>query len=189
MKRKRKPVTPILRWEKPYFISKKCTCYKNKIKKKKETESDQFGISDRVGISEGKSLNYPLNDKLSNPRFLKTFHIKYQGGLSPIAKSKLSKFKNKYIYYAIDDILYFFDLKLDEKEKLQTFLYSSMISLQNDFSVNLFDIWIDSIYYNDGIRNNKFLTKNLQNHKHFTHIILKLSYIKKSPVKKAESKW
>ena len=36
----------------------------------------------------------------------KTFQIKYDRKLSSVAKFLLNSFQNKYLYYAIDDILY-----------------------------------------------------------------------------------
>jgi hypothetical protein len=52
--------------------------------------------------SEGKPLQYPKSNEITS----KTFQIKYEKKLSLTAKFILNSFQNKYIYYAIDDILY-----------------------------------------------------------------------------------
>ena len=52
--------------------------------------------------SEGKPLQYPKPNEIIS----KTFQIKYDKKLSPTSKFILNSFQNKYIYYAIDDILY-----------------------------------------------------------------------------------
>ncbi len=92
--------------------------------------------------SEGKPLQYPKSSEIK----CKTFQIKYEGKLSLIAKFILNSFQNKYIYYGIDDILYQFELDSNEYEILLAILYSPILSLQNNYSVNFFDIWISEIY-------------------------------------------
>ena len=64
---------------------------------------EEFSITKKRksnGRSEGKSLQYP-NEIMS-----KTFQIKYENKLSFVAKFILNSFRNKYLYYAMDDILY-----------------------------------------------------------------------------------
>lgn len=182
---------PYYRWEKSYHIRRVCGPYKVKIKEqKKQTKLESESLkSTRTGVSEGKIVKYPSCEKPNDKMFTKTFSIKYDGTLSIQAKAILNTFQNKYIYYAIDDILYFCDSHLDEREKLKTILYSTMLSLQNDFSINFFDIWIDSIYYNDIKVNNRFLKSNTENKPQFTQINLTLSYLVRSPAKKIESLW
>ena len=104
-------------------------------------------------ISEGKPLQYPKSSEITS----KTFQIKYPNKLSLISKFILNSFQNKYIYYGIDDILYQFGLNLDEYETLLAILYSPIISLQNNYSVNFFDIWISEIYIKEESNSNKFL--------------------------------
>jgi hypothetical protein len=77
--------------------------------------------------------------------------------LSSIAKFILNSFQNKYIYYAIDDILYLLKSNPIERDNLLAILYSPVLSLQNNFSVNFFDIWIREIYINEISKVNKFL--------------------------------
>jgi hypothetical protein len=63
-----------------------------------------------------------------------------------IAKFILNSFQNKYLYYAIDDILYSLKSNPIERDNLLGILYSPVLSLQNNFSINFFDIWIREIY-------------------------------------------
>ena len=133
--------------------------------------------------SEGKPLQYP-NEMMS-----KTFQIRYDKKLSSLAKFILNSFKNKYIYYAIDDILYLFELKKTERENLLGILYSPILSLQNNYSVNFFDIWIKEIYIEERFKSNKFLGTDSQTSKQFSYITIKLFYKTKVPLKKQESLW
>lgn len=171
---------------KPYLGWNKCTCSADLAQKRKEKEKIK---STRTGLSEGKPLRYPINTKQDNLKFNITFNIKYDQTLSFVAKCLLNTFKNKYIYYAIDDILSSSNLTLKEQESLLTLLHSSMLFLHNNHSINFFDIWIDSIYVNSINKNNKFLTNNSKNSKQVTYITIKLYYIAKLPVKKAEPIW
>ena len=167
---------------KPCLVHEKCLCNGRLVKKKNRK-------SNRTGLSEGKPLAYPANKETNNLKFLKTFQIKYDGILSPVSKSLLNSFRNKYIYYAIDDMLYLLDSNAKEQENLLALFYSSILSLHNDFSVNFFDIWIDSIYINDSYKKNRFLTNDSKKLKQVTYITLKLYYITRSPIKKAEPIW
>jgi hypothetical protein len=133
--------------------------------------------------SEGKPLQYP-NEMMS-----KTFQIKYEKKLSSLARFILNSFRNKYIYYAIDDILYLLKSNPVEKESLLALLYSPIISLQNNFSINFFDIWIREVYIEELLTTNKFLTKDLQTSELFSYITIKLFYKTRVPVKKQESLW
>jgi hypothetical protein len=75
--------------------------------------------------SEGKPLQYPK----PNEAVSKTFQIRYDKKLSPIAKLILNSFQNKYIYYAIDDILYSFKSNTKERDNLLAFLYKTIFLL------------------------------------------------------------
>ena len=71
--------------------------------------NEEFSIAKKrksVTRSEGKPIQYPKSNEILS----KTFQIKYEKQLSLIAKLVLNSFQNKYIYYAIDDILYLFEL-------------------------------------------------------------------------------
>jgi hypothetical protein len=133
--------------------------------------------------SEGKPLQYP-NEMMS-----KTFQIRYDKKLSSLAKFILNSFKNKYIYYAIDDILYLLKSNPVERESLLGLLYSPVLSLHNNLSINFFDIWIQEVYINETSKVNKFLNNEYQNLEQFTYITIKFLYKTRVPVKKADSLW
>ena len=133
--------------------------------------------------SEGKALQYP-NEMMS-----KTFQIRYQKKLSSLAKFILNSFKNKYIYYAIDDILYLLKSNPVEKESLLGLLYSPVLSLHNNLCINFFDIWIQEVYINETSKVNKFLNNEYQNLEQFTYITIKFLYKTRVPGKKADSLW
>ena len=134
---------------------------------------------------EGKLLLYPKSDEATS----KTFQISYEKKLSPIAKLVLNSFQNKYIYYAIDDILYSFKSNPNERDNLLAILYSPVLSLQNNFSINFFDIWIHEIYINEVSKVNKFLNNDSSNFEQRTYITIKLLYKTRVPLKKADSLW
>jgi hypothetical protein len=166
--------------------------------------NEEFSITKKrklITRSEGKPLQYP------NEITSKTFQIKYDKKLSPLAKVILNSFHNKYIYYAIDDILYSFKANRAERENLLAILYSPILSLQNNFSINFFDIWIREVYIEEMSKTNKFLTADYpsfigphyegesqitnpsQTSGQFSYITIKLLYKTKVPVKKQESLW
>ena len=158
------------------LFENRCKCNEeiSIIKKRKSTSR-----------SEGKPLQYPKSSEIK----CKTFKIKYEGKLSLLAKFILNSFHNKYIYYGIDDILYQFGLNSNEYETLLAILYSPIISLQNNHSVNFFDIWIREIYIEEGSKSNKFLMSEPQTISQFTYITIKFFYKTKVPTKKQESLW
>ena len=135
--------------------------------------------------SEGKPLQYPDLDEIT----LKTFQIKYENKISFTARLLLDSFKNKYFYYAIDDILYLLKSNSTERENLLTLLYSPVLSIHNNFCVNFFDIWIHEIYINDTFKVNRFLNQKSNNTEPFNYITIKLLYKTRMPIKKQESLW
>ena len=150
--------------------------------------NEEFSITKKrksTTRSEGKPLQYPKPNEIIS----KTFRIKYQKTLSLTAKFLLNSFHNKYIYYAIDDILYLLKSNPIERENLLAVLYSPILSLQNNFSVNFFDIWVREVYIEEVSKNNKFLDKDSQTSEEFSYITIKLFYKTKVPVKKQESLW
>jgi len=152
--------------------------------------NEEFSIAKKrksVTRSEGKPIQYP-NPELEEI-FSKTFQIKYEKKLSLIAKLVLNSFQNKYIYYAIDDILYLFELNQNERENLLAILYSPILSLQNNYSVNFFDIWVKEIYIDEVFKANKFLSTDSQTSKQFSYITIKLFYKTRVPLKKQEALW
>ena len=157
-----------------YEIRCKCNEEISVTKKRKSTSR-----------SEGKPFFYPNSTELTS----KTFQIKYEKQLSSVAKFLLNSFQNKYLYYAIDDILYLLKPNSIERNTLLEILYSPVLSLQNNLSINFFDIWIHEIYISEVSNVNKFLTKNCQNFEPFSYITIKLLYRTKIPTKKQESLW
>lgn len=152
--------------------------------------NEEFSIAKKrksVTRSEGKPIQYP--DTKSDEILSKTFQIKYEKKLSLIAKLVLNSFQNKYIYYAIDDILYLFELNQTERENLLAILYSPILSLQNNYSVNFFDIWVKEIYIDEVLKVNKFLSTDSQTSKQFSYITIKLVYKTRVPLKKQEPLW
>ena len=115
---------------------------------------EEFSITKKrksTNRSQGKPFLYPDSNEITS----KTFQIKYERNLSPIAKLLLNSFQNKYLYYAIDDILYSLKSNSIERDNILAVLYSPVISLQNNISVNFFDIWIQEIYINEVSKANK----------------------------------
>ena len=150
--------------------------------------NEEFLITKKRRIktrSKGKLLPYP---KDSNVRW-KTFQIKYQKNLSLTAKFILNNFQNKYIYFAIDDILYLLKSKPIERDNLLAILYSPILFLQNNFSVNFFDIWIREVYIDEISKTNKFLKNDSKTLKQFNLITIKFFYKIPGPVKNQEPLW
>ena len=135
--------------------------------------------------SEGRSLRY-LN---SNKLFSKIFQISYKKNLSSKAKFILNSLEKKYIYYGIDDILYLLKSNPNERNRLLEILYSPIISLQNNFSVNFFDIWIDEIYIEKITKKNRFLKTNNQILQDSNIITIKLFYRISLPKKSPDPLW
>jgi len=150
--------------------------------------NEEFSIIKKRKIktrSEGKPLQYPKSSEITS----KTFQMKYQTSLSTTAKCLLNNFQNKYIYYAIDDILYLLKAKPVERDNLLAVLYSPILSLQNNFSVNFFDIWIRDVYIDEISKTNRFLKNDSTTLKEFNYITIKFFYKTRVPVKKQESLW
>nr|YP_010133929.1 hypothetical protein RF88 [Fistulifera saprophila]QWM93419.1 hypothetical protein RF88 [Fistulifera saprophila] len=135
--------------------------------------------------SEGKPLQYPKSNEITS----KTFQIQYQNKLSVTSRLILNSFQNKYIYYAIDDILYGLKCSPFERDNLLAVLYSPILSLQNNFSVNFFDIWIRQVYIEEVSKPNKFLKTNFETSDQITNITIQFFYKTRIPVKKQESLW
>ncbi len=150
--------------------------------------NEEFSITKRRKgkvLSEGKPLQYPNSNEISS----KIFQIRYKKTLSLTTKFILNNLENKYIYYGIDDILYLLKSNPNEKETLLGILYSPILSLQNNFSVNFFDIWIREIYIDERIKKNRFLKKKSEPLKEYSLITIKFFYKTRVPVKKQESLW
>lgn len=135
--------------------------------------------------NEGKPLAYPKSNEINS----KTFQIRYQKNLSPTAKFLFNNFQNKYIYYAIDDILDSLKANPIERNNLLALLYSPILYLQNNFSVNFFDIWIREVYIDEISKSNRFLSNDAKPLKKLNSIRIKFFYKTRGPVKKQESLW
>lgn len=150
--------------------------------------NEEFSIVKKrksITRSEGKPLQYPKPNEILS----KTFHIRYEKQLSPIATCILNSFQNKYIYYAIDDILYSLKGTPIERDNLLAILYSPVLSLQNNFSINFFDIWIHDVYIEKRSKVNKFIQNDSNTLGESTYITIKFFYKTRIPVKKQESLW
>jgi hypothetical protein len=158
------------------LYEKRCKCKEEFSITKKRKSSNR---------SEGKPFLYPDSNEIIS----KTFQIKYERNLSPIAKFLLNSFQNKYLYYAMDDILYSLKSNPIERDNILAILYSPVLSLQNNLSINFFDIWVHEIYISKVSKVNKFLTNNCQNFEPFSYITIKLLYKVTIPSKKQESLW
>lgn len=131
----------------------------------------------------------PFWHEVNEKAILKTFQIKYEKNLSSTAKLLLNSFRYKYLYYAIDDILELLRSDPIEQENLLSILYSPVLSLQNDFCINFFDIWIYEIFITKSKKRNKFLLASHQNFESGNDITIKFLYRPSIPVKKPESLW
>ena len=89
----------------------------------------------------------------------------------------------------MDDILYSFESNPKERDNLLGILKSPVLSLQNNFFIDFFDIWIYEIYINEVSKVNKFLNNDLSNFEQGTCITITLLY--KTPIspKKLDSIW
>lgn len=154
----------------------RCKCNEEILVSKKRKVSSR---------SEGKPLQYPKSNEISS----KTFRIKYDKEFSPTAKFIFNSFQNKYIYYAIDDILYMFNLNSTEQENLLSILYSPILSLHNNFSVNFFDIWIREVYIEESTKTNRFIKNSSKISNPFTYITIKFFYKTRVPLKKQQFLW
>ncbi|QXE46120.1 hypothetical protein IV203_000042 (plastid) [Nitzschia inconspicua] len=129
--------------------------------------------------------SYPNRNNLRS----KTFLIKYEKSLSAVERLLLYNFQKKYLYHAITDILDSLKSQPIERDNLLAILYSAVISLQNNFSIDFFDIWIDEIYIQKTSKRNKFLTTDTFNVEPFSYVTIKLVYNKKLLPKKPEAFW
>ena len=185
------------------LYEKRCQCHEKRIL----SRDDSHGFSQDRNIqialgeyvkkrnlgtrSQPKLLQYPeLDPELAlDETRSKIFQIKCEKKLSSIAKLVLNSFQNKYIYYAVDDLLYLLKSVPTEHEDLLSILYSPIISLQNNFSINFFDIWIHEIYVAELPKFNKFLNTSSSNVYPSHYITIKLLYKTKVPIKKIDSLW
>lgn len=107
---------------------------------------------------------------------IKTFNVTSENSLSPLAKSILQSLQFKHFYYALDDIYYLLKPYPIERDFfLQTFS-SIVIFVQNNLSINFFDMWIYEIYITEISTPNKFLRNNSHNKESNEYITIALAY-------------
>jgi hypothetical protein len=150
------------------------------LKKKKEDDENKEDNKDKED-NEDKDDNEDKEDEVYF--YSERFEISYKKNLSSKAKFILNTFEKKHIYYAIDDILYLLKSTPNERNNLLGIIYSPIISLQNNFSVNFFDIWIDDIHIQEIIKKNRFLKNKTKTLKNDHLITIRLFYKIQKPVK------
>lgn len=128
--------------------------------------------------------------KVVDPNFhIKTFKVKYENNLSPLAKIILKSFRFKFYYYVIDDLLYFLKSNPEERNNLLKILHSTVIYLQNNLFINFFDIYVYDININEVSKINRFVNQQSKQVKTFNYITIKLAYQLKPIAKKLETNW
>ena len=128
--------------------------------------------------------------KIMDPNFhIKTFNVKCDNKLSPLAKTILQSFKFKLYYYVIDDLLYLLKSNPNERDYLLQILNSSVIFLQNNLYVNFFDIYIYDITINEISNFNRFVNEQSESFELSNTITIKLAYQVKPVPKKLETIW
>jgi hypothetical protein len=75
-----------------------------------------------------------------------------------------------------DDISYLLKSNPIERDFLLQALYSIVISLQNNLSINFFDMWIYEIYINKVCTHNKFMSQKFEDLEPGEYITIKLAY-------------
>jgi hypothetical protein len=116
------------------------------------------------------TLNFPKSFQI------KTFNVKSEKKLSSLAKLILQSVQFKHFYYVRDDICYLLKSNPIERDFLLEALSSIVISLQNNLSVNFFDMWVYEIYINKVSNHNKFINQKSQNLEPGEYITIKLAY-------------
>jgi len=119
------------------------------------------------------TLNFPKNFQI------KTFHFRYEKRLSSLTKLILQSIQFKHFYYVRDDIFYLLKSNIAERDYILQSLYSIVIYLQNNLSINFFDMWIYEVYINETLTKNKFMIQTSQNLESCEYITIKLAYGKK----------
>ena len=160
----------------------RCRCKEESLETKKPKPTKTQRTHDR-------SIVYPFFLEKSDTVLTKTFQIRYDKKLSPVAKFILKSFRNKHIYYAMDDILYLLKSTPTERDNLLAILNSSILSLKNNFCIDFFDIWIDEIFINEVSKINKFLNNDSSNFEQRSYITIQLFYMSPKLPKKQDSLW
>lgn len=128
--------------------------------------------------------------KIVDPKFnIKTFNVKCDKNLSPLAKILIKSFKFKLYYYVIDDLLYLLKSNPDERDYLLQILHSTVIFLQNSLYINYFDIYIYDMSINEVSKFNRFINQKSEQFQVSNNITIKLAYQVKPLTKKLETTW
>jgi len=128
--------------------------------------------------------------KLNDTKFnIKTFNIKYEKKLSPLAKTIIQSLKFKLYYYVVEDLLYLLKTNQNEANQLLQILHSTVIYLQNNLYVNFFDIYVYEISITEKQNLNKFIQNSSDYFESLNYLTIKLAYQVKPVSKKLESVW
>lgn len=128
--------------------------------------------------------------KIVDPKFnIRSFNIKCDRNLSPLAKILIKSFKFKLYYYVVDDLLYLLKSNPDERDYLLQILHSTVIFLQNNLYVNYFDIYVYDISIDEVPKFNRFIEQKSERFQIANNITIKLIYQVKPVAKKLETIW
>ena len=128
--------------------------------------------------------------KINDTKFnIKTFNIKYEKKLSPLAKTIIQSLKFKLYYYVVEDLLYLLKTNQNEANQLLQILHSTVIYLQNNLYVNFFDIYVYEISITEKQNLNKFIQNSSDYFESLNYLTIKLAYQVKPVSKKLESVW
>ena len=128
--------------------------------------------------------------KINDTKFnIKTFNIKYEKKLSPLAKTIIQSLKFKLYYYVVEDLLYLLKSNQKEANQLLQILHSTVIYLQNNLYVNFFDIYVYEVSISEKSNSNKFVKNSTDYFESLNYLTIKLSYQVKPISKKLESIW
>ena len=128
--------------------------------------------------------------KINDTKFnIKTFNIKYEKKLSPLAKTIIQSLKFKLYYYVVEDLLYLLKTNQNEANQLLQILHSTVIYLQNNLYVNFFDIYVYEISITEKHNLNKFIQNSSDYFESLNYLTIKLAYQVKPVSKKLESVW
>ena len=128
--------------------------------------------------------------KINDTKFsIKTFNIKYEKKLSPLAKTIIQSLKFKLYYYVVEDLLYLLKTNQTEANQLLQILHSTVIYLQNNLHVNFFDIYVYEISITEKQNMNKFIQNSSDYFESLNYLTIKLAYQIKPVSKKLELVW
>jgi hypothetical protein len=128
--------------------------------------------------------------KINDTKFnIKTFNIKYEKKLSPLAKTIIQSLKFKLYYYVVEDLLYLLKSNQKEANQLLQILHSTVIYLQNNLYVNFFDIYVYEVSISEKSNSNKFVKNSTDYFESLNYLTIKLAYQVKPISKKLESIW